>query len=215
MVLFALSCVGLLLFLWLSFGGEIPFNPQGYRFEVAFPDSQELATQADVRIAGVSVGKVIAKTLDPEGNRTLATIQLNNQYAPIHKNATAILREKTILGETYVQITPGTRSSPPLPDGATLPRGRFNKPCSWTPSSMRSIPPPGATSRSGSSRRPRDSRATTRTSTTCSATCLRSRPTPPTSSKCWMSSAEAVVNLVRNGGTVFAALARIRPHCAT
>ncbi len=32
MVLFALSCVGLLLFLWLSFGGTIPFNPQGYRF---------------------------------------------------------------------------------------------------------------------------------------------------------------------------------------
>ena len=31
MVLFALSCVGLLLFLWLSFGGTIPFNPQGYR----------------------------------------------------------------------------------------------------------------------------------------------------------------------------------------
>ena len=78
MALFALSCVGLLLFLWLSFGGTIPFNPQGYRFEVAFPDSSQLANQADVRIAGVSVGKVIAKSLDPQGNRTLATIQMNN-----------------------------------------------------------------------------------------------------------------------------------------
>ena len=55
MVLFALSCVGLLLFLWLSFGGTIPFNPQGYRFEAAFPDASQLADQADVRIAGVSV----------------------------------------------------------------------------------------------------------------------------------------------------------------
>ena len=43
MVLFTLSCVGLLLFLWLSFGGTIPFNPQGYRFEVAFPDASQLA----------------------------------------------------------------------------------------------------------------------------------------------------------------------------
>ena len=34
MVLFALSCVGLLLFLWLSFGGTIPFKAQGYRFQV-------------------------------------------------------------------------------------------------------------------------------------------------------------------------------------
>src|SRR6059058_4533515 len=32
MVLFALSCVGLLLYLWLSFGGEVPLNPRGYRF---------------------------------------------------------------------------------------------------------------------------------------------------------------------------------------
>ena len=67
MVLFALSCVGLLLFLWLSFGGTIPFNPQGYRFQVAFPNAFDLADQADVRIAGVSVGKVIAKQLDRAG----------------------------------------------------------------------------------------------------------------------------------------------------
>ncbi len=37
MVLFVLSCVGLLLFLWLSFGGPIPFNPQGYRFQRFIP----------------------------------------------------------------------------------------------------------------------------------------------------------------------------------
>jgi phospholipid/cholesterol/gamma-HCH transport system substrate-binding protein len=124
MVLFALSCVGLLLFLWLSFGGQVPFNPRGYRFQVAFRDAQELSTQADVRIAGVSVGKVVDKELDPNGNRTLATIQLNNKYAPVHKDATAILRTKTLLGETYVELTPGSRNSPALPDNGVLPRGQ-------------------------------------------------------------------------------------------
>ena len=49
MVLFALSCVGLLLFLWLSFGGTIPFKPEGYRVRVSFPNADQLATQADVR----------------------------------------------------------------------------------------------------------------------------------------------------------------------
>src|SRR5207245_4649952 len=78
MVLFALSCVGLLLFLWLSFGGNIPFNPQGYRVRISFPNAGQLATQADVRIAGVTVGKVIDKSLDPKGNRTIATIQMSN-----------------------------------------------------------------------------------------------------------------------------------------
>ena len=122
MALFALSCVGLLLFLWLSFGGPIPFNPQGYRFRASFTNAQQLATQADVRIAGVSVGKVVAKSLDPKSNRTIATMELDNQYAPIHVDARAILRVKTIIGETYVEVTPGSPSAPALPDGGLLAR---------------------------------------------------------------------------------------------
>jgi phospholipid/cholesterol/gamma-HCH transport system substrate-binding protein len=122
MVAFALSVVGLLLFMWLSFGGPIPFSPQGYRVRIAFPDASQLADQADVRIAGVSVGKVLNKSLDPQGNRTIATIQMNNNFAPIHKDAHAILREKTILGETYVELTPGTPHSPNLPDDGLLAR---------------------------------------------------------------------------------------------
>src|SRR5947199_10662617 len=111
MVLFALSCVGLLLFLWLSFGGTIPFNPQGYRVKVALPNAFDLADQADVRIAGVTVGKVVEKQISPHQNGTLATLQIDNQYAPIRKNAQAILRTKTLLGETYVQLTPGSPHS--------------------------------------------------------------------------------------------------------
>ncbi len=119
MVLFALSCVGLLLFLWLSFGGALPFNTVGYRFQVAFPNAFDLADQADVRMAGVSVGKVIGKALSPAKNRTLVTIQLDNQYAPIRRDTSAILRQKTLLGETYVQLTPGG-PGPMLRDGGRL-----------------------------------------------------------------------------------------------
>jgi phospholipid/cholesterol/gamma-HCH transport system substrate-binding protein len=124
MVLFTLSCIGLLLFLWLSFGGTVPLSPQEYEFRVAFKDASQLATQADVRIAGVSVGKVIAKSLDPEHNRTIATIEMDNRFAPVHRDTKAILRTKTILGETYVQLTPGAPGSPDLPDGALLPRSQ-------------------------------------------------------------------------------------------
>ena len=65
MVVFALSCFGLLLFLWLSFGGPIPLKPKGYRVQVAFPEATQLGLEADVRVAGVSVGKVRKKELDP------------------------------------------------------------------------------------------------------------------------------------------------------
>src|ERR1700737_2686940 len=98
MVLFALSCFGLLLFLWLSFGGPVPFKAQGYSLQISFTNASQLATQADVRIAGVSVGKVVDKKLDPQGGRTIAVIEMNNKYAPVHSDAHAILRQKTILG---------------------------------------------------------------------------------------------------------------------
>ena len=55
MVLFALSCFGLLLFLWLSFGGSIPLKPANYRVRVAFPEATQLGLEADVRVAGVSL----------------------------------------------------------------------------------------------------------------------------------------------------------------
>ncbi len=127
MVLFALSCMGLLLFLWLSFGGTIPFNSQGYRFQIGFKNAYDLANYADVRVAGVNVGKVVGKTRAPYGNQTIVTIQLDNQYAPIRKDATAILRTKTLLGETYVQLSLGSRGSPALPDGGTLSHSRVQQ----------------------------------------------------------------------------------------
>jgi phospholipid/cholesterol/gamma-HCH transport system substrate-binding protein len=120
MVLFALSCFGLLLFLWLSFGGPIPLKPHGYRVKVAFPEATQLGLEADVRVAGVDVGKVRSKDLDPKGNRTIATMEIDRKYAPIRKDARAILRQKTLLGETYVELTPGKPGSPTVPENGTL-----------------------------------------------------------------------------------------------
>jgi phospholipid/cholesterol/gamma-HCH transport system substrate-binding protein len=124
MVCFALSCFGLLLFLWVSFGGTVPLKPKGYRFQVAFPEATQLGPEAAVRISGVDVGKVRDLQRDPRGNRTLATIELDNQYAPIPADAKAILRQKTLLGETYVELTPGLPGAPKLREGGRLPDGQ-------------------------------------------------------------------------------------------
>ena len=124
MVVFALSCFGLLLFLWLSFGGTVPLKPKGYRFEVGFPEATQLGPEADVRIAGVSVGKVRKLERDPRSNRTLATIEVQRRFAPIPADTRAILRQKTLLGETYVELSPGTSGSRKLPEGARLANAR-------------------------------------------------------------------------------------------
>ena len=123
MVVFALSCFGLLLFLWLSFGGPVPLKPKGYRVTVDFPEATTLAQEADVRVAGVPVGKVRKVDVGPGTNRTVATLELERRYAPLRTDAHAVLRQKTLLGETYVELTPG-QSTKMIPDGGTLPDGQ-------------------------------------------------------------------------------------------
>jgi virulence factor Mce-like protein len=126
-VAFAFSCFGLLLFLWTTFGGPVPLKPEGYRVKVPFDEATQLAVESDVRISNVSVGKV--KSIDlansgPNRDLAVATIEIDSPYAPIPANTRAMLRQKTLLGETYVELTQGDRDGPKLAEDATLPRAQ-------------------------------------------------------------------------------------------
>ena len=122
---FALSCFGLLLFLWLAFGGPVPLKPKSYRFDVHFDEASQLAVESDVRISGVSVGKVKGIELADDGLAD-ATIEIDPKYAPIPTDTRTMLRQKTLLGETYVELTPGSSDAPPLPEGGTLPEANVS-----------------------------------------------------------------------------------------
>ena len=123
MAIFALSSFGACLYLWMAFGGASPLKPKGYRIHIAFPEATQLANQSDVRISGVSVGKVI-KLAPGRDNRTETTIELRNKFAPIPADSRAILRVKSLLGETYVELTPGNRRGPKVPDNGSLNPGQ-------------------------------------------------------------------------------------------
>jgi phospholipid/cholesterol/gamma-HCH transport system substrate-binding protein len=118
MALFTLCSFGAVLFLWLAFGGAIPLKPKAYRFDVVFPEATTLSEQAEVRISGVPVGKVV-RVEGSGGNGARATLELTGR-APVPRDTRAILRIKTLLGETYVELTPGNRSKGTLREGATL-----------------------------------------------------------------------------------------------
>jgi phospholipid/cholesterol/gamma-HCH transport system substrate-binding protein len=117
---FALSCFALALFLWIAFGGPVPLKPEGYRIEVPFTEATQLAQESDVRISGVSIGKVKRIDLNDAGE-AVATLEIQSRYAPIPSDARAILRQKTLLGETYVELTPGSDTAAPLAEGDELP----------------------------------------------------------------------------------------------
>src|SRR3954469_5730041 len=120
MVLFALSCFGLLLFLWLAFGGSVPLKPKGYRFHTSFAEAGQLALEADVRISGVPVGKVKTITPDKQTGRAVVEIQLRSRYAPLPADAKPILPQKTLRGETSVELPRGHTPAEPIAEGGML-----------------------------------------------------------------------------------------------
>ena len=79
MVLFALSCFGLLTYLWLTFGGPTPLKPKGYRVVVPFKEAGQLAQEADVRISGVRVGRVKKIEANPEQSRSDVELEIDPQ----------------------------------------------------------------------------------------------------------------------------------------
>jgi phospholipid/cholesterol/gamma-HCH transport system substrate-binding protein len=109
---FTLSCFALLLFLWVTFGGAVPFKPESYKISADFPEAITLQKEADVRISGVTVGKVKDLELPEDGNATRAIMEIDPEFAPISSDATAILRQKTLLGETYVELATGSQVNP-------------------------------------------------------------------------------------------------------
>jgi ABC-type transporter Mla subunit MlaD len=118
---FALACFGILLFLWVTFGGPTPFKAKSYQVTVPFTEASQLAEQSDVRISGVDVGKVENIELGPNGHESIALLNIDDKYAPLPKGTRAILRTKTLLGETYVELSPGSNNEPALADGEELP----------------------------------------------------------------------------------------------
>ena len=124
MIAFTASCFGILVYLWLTFGGSIPLRPEGYRVTVRFDEATQLAQEADVRISGVNVGKVKSKAPDNASGLTEAVLEIKARYAPIPIDTRAILRQKTLLGETYVELSPGSRDADRLADGGRLASGQ-------------------------------------------------------------------------------------------
>jgi virulence factor Mce-like protein len=118
---FALSCFGFTLFVWKSFGGPTPFKAHGYQVHVLFgSEASQLSPNADVRISGVAVGKVIS--VKRRGLGADALVDIDAAFAPIPADTRAIVRFKTLLGETFVALTPGSPDAPKLKENGTLPR---------------------------------------------------------------------------------------------
>jgi virulence factor Mce-like protein len=122
MVIFALSCFCLLIWLWLSFGGPIHLQPTKFRFKAQFDESPMLTKAADVRVSGLKVGRIRNLETKRDGGQ-LVEMEIDSKYAPIPEDSRMTLRNKTILGQSYLELTLG--QGDPLPEDGTLSNTRI------------------------------------------------------------------------------------------
>lgn len=97
-------------------GGEFVFG--GYRVAAVFRTATDLVPGDDVTMAGLRVGRVEA--LSPGSGSAQVSMLLHGNFAPLYRDARAVIRQKNLLGETYVEISRGTASSGTIADGGTI-----------------------------------------------------------------------------------------------
>lgn len=117
LAVFTAGCLGIFFWLYTEAGGTLPWsNP--YHLTVEVPNAYELVSNADVREAGVKIGTVSG--IDSVGNEAKISVDISRQYAPIYRDAQALIRTKTLVGENYLELTPGHRSAGVIRDGGSL-----------------------------------------------------------------------------------------------
>ncbi len=118
--LFILAGGAALLFLALQVSG-LSFKPASdtYTVYAYFNDAGSLAPRGEVSMAGVPVGSIRGVSLDQETFQAKVVIELNESVDTIPADSSAIIRTSGLLGEQYIDISPGADLES-LADGDTF-----------------------------------------------------------------------------------------------
>lgn len=119
-VAFTAFCALIFGFLWTNSGGKVPVVAStGYTVQVDVPRIGNLVYFSDVMVAGVKVGKVAEVT--ERGDHARVVIELDESVAPLHEGATVQVGAKSLVEESFVEVTDGKGAE--LPTGAVLAAG--------------------------------------------------------------------------------------------
>jgi phospholipid/cholesterol/gamma-HCH transport system substrate-binding protein len=91
-----------------------------YELEATFTDTEALPTKQPVLVRGVQVGKVTAVEYNEAGGDATVTFTVDDEVGPVHGDATVRIGERTLLGDAFLDLDPGTDREPELEAGASV-----------------------------------------------------------------------------------------------
>jgi phospholipid/cholesterol/gamma-HCH transport system substrate-binding protein len=112
---------GFLTVLLLSRGSPPSLGGRSYDLRLIVPSAVSVVPGSGVRIAGLEAGRV--SSVDLAGRHAVLGLAIDDGQAPLPADTRFAIRLRTLIGETFVELYPGT-SSQPLTDGAVLPASR-------------------------------------------------------------------------------------------
>jgi virulence factor Mce-like protein len=115
---------------WLLAAGFSPESSHPGEVAAIFDNAQFVVPGEDVKLGGVAIGKIASVTLDPS-MRARLVLKLDPRFTPFRADATCSIEPQSLIGERFIQCTPGTPTAPRLPviDGLpTVPVQRTSAP---------------------------------------------------------------------------------------
>ena len=100
-LLVGIICLG---YLSIRLGKMEVFGSRGYNIQALFSNSGGLKNGSDIVIAGVGVGRVKTITLENYQAQVVMNLPWN---VKVQEDAIALIRTKGLIGEKYIEITPG------------------------------------------------------------------------------------------------------------
>lgn len=122
-----ISVIGLSFVSLRYFGLATAFGGGPYTVKLQLTDSGGIFTNAEVTYRGVTVGQVGPLQLTREGVE--AQLEIENTDVPIPAGTSAVVANRSAVGEQYVDLRPGPLDGGPvLKDGSVIPSSRVTTP---------------------------------------------------------------------------------------
>lgn len=91
-------------------------------YTAQFTDASGILPNSDVRIAGVTVGKVESVDVTDDNRATVEFTVAKDEFVP--RSVRIAVKYKNLIGDRYLELERGPGSAAELPDGANIPASR-------------------------------------------------------------------------------------------